>query len=66
MGIAGMLPHRIVEIGISQVSEGSRIFPKLTVRENLEMGAFLGRGDFSALFESVIRLFSVLKERSNC
>ena len=36
-----MPPHRIVERGISHVPEGRRIFPKLTVRENLEMGAFL-------------------------
>ncbi|MBI4691220.1 MAG: ABC transporter ATP-binding protein [Nitrospirae bacterium] len=33
-------PHRIVEMGISHVPEGRRIFPKLTVRENLEMGAY--------------------------
>ena len=32
-------PHTIVQMGISQVPEGRRIFPKLTVRENLEMGA---------------------------
>ena len=51
-------------MGISQVPEGRRIFPKLTVMENLEMGAFLGRGDFSALLEDVFRLFPILKERS--
>ena len=33
-------PHKIVAKGISQVPEGRRIFPKLTVRENLEMGAY--------------------------
>ncbi len=62
--ISGMPAHRTVEIGISQVPEGRRIFPKLTVMENLEMGAFLGRGDFSALLEDVFRLFPILKERS--
>jgi branched-chain amino acid transport system ATP-binding protein len=38
--IKGISPYRIVEMGISQVPEGRRIFPKLTVRENLEMGAY--------------------------
>jgi len=62
--ISGKRAHEIVEIGISQVPEGRRIFPKLTVIENLEMGAFLGRGDFSSLLEDVYRLFPILKERS--
>jgi branched-chain amino acid transport system ATP-binding protein len=38
--ISGMSPHKIVHRGISQVPEGRRIFPRMTVRENLEMGAF--------------------------
>ncbi len=61
--IAGMEPHEIVERGVSQVPEGRRIFPRLTVRENLEMGAFLGRGNFSSLLDNVFRLFPILKER---
>lgn len=55
--------HRIVEMGISQVPEGRRIFQRLTVRENLEMGAFLGRGDFASSLERIYSLFPVLKER---
>lgn len=39
-----MPSHMIVSLGISQVPEGRRIFPKLTVKENLEMGAFLNGG----------------------
>ncbi len=62
--ISGMSAHRIVQMGISQVPEGRRIFPKLTVIENLEMGAFLGRGNFSSVLEDVYRLFPILKERS--
>jgi branched-chain amino acid transport system ATP-binding protein len=62
--ISGLSAHTIVQMGISQVPEGRRIFPKLTVIENLEMGAFLGRGDFSSLLEGVYRLFPILKERS--
>lgn len=62
--MSGMSAHRMVHMGISQVPEGRRIFPKLTVIENLEMGAFLGRGNFSSLIEDVYRLFPILKERS--
>ncbi|MDA8240240.1 MAG: ABC transporter ATP-binding protein [Nitrospiraceae bacterium] len=62
--IVGMSPHRIVERGISQVPEGRRIFPKLTVLENLEMGAFLRRGKLTELVEDVFRLFPILKERA--
>ena len=39
--IKDLPPHKIVSMGISQVPEGRRIFPKLTVRENLEMGEYL-------------------------
>lgn len=62
--VSGMPAHRTVEVGISQVPEGRRIFPKLTVMENLELGAFLGRGDFPSLIEDVFRLFPILKERA--
>ncbi len=74
--ISGLAPHRIVRMGISQAPEGRRIFPKLTVRENLEMGAYPVAGGFScsgkhksghrqstALIEKVFELFPVLKER---
>lgn len=56
-------PHRIVSMGISQVPEGRRIFPRLTVRENLEMGAFLNRRKLQANIEKMYSLFQVLKER---
>jgi len=70
--------HEIVSMGISQVPEGRRIFPKLTVRENLEMGAFLkGRGQKAEgrcrgeaaprpvenQLDYVFSLFPVLQER---
>ena len=38
--ISGTAPHKIVELGIAHVPEGRRIFTKMTVEENLEMGAF--------------------------
>jgi len=61
--IAGLEPHRIVQMGIIQVPEGRRIFPKLTVYENLQMGAFLGRGDFTSSLEKIYKLFPILDER---
>ncbi|MCU0494517.1 MAG: ABC transporter ATP-binding protein [Chloroflexaceae bacterium] len=57
--------HDIVKLGISQSPEGRRIFPKLTVLENLEMGAF-GRNDKEGIqhdTERVYGLFPRLKER---
>lgn len=58
-------PHRIVELGISQVPEGRRIFPALTVQENLEMGAFSRRNrqEILADMDQVDDYFPVLKER---
>lgn len=61
--ITGLQPHRIVSLGISQVPEGRRIFPKLTVLENLEMGHFLERGNRKSSFEMVYTLFPILEER---
>lgn len=55
----------IVRLGIGHVPEGRRIFPRLTVRENLEMGAY-GRRDWAGVradFERVYGLFPVLRER---
>jgi len=60
-------PHKIVTKGISQVPEGRRIFPKLTVKENLEMGAYVeGKGQrvkSKGQLEYIFGLFPVLKER---
>ena len=60
-------PHEIVRRGISQVPEGRHIFHRLTVRENLEMGAFQrhdGHG-INADLERVFSSFPILKERQN-
>src|SRR5215216_7031589 len=57
--------HKIVQLGICQAPEGRRIFPRMTVRENLEMGAF-ARQDPSGIredIEKVFQLFPRLKER---
>ena len=61
----GTPAHDIVAKGISQAPEGRRIFPRLTVKENLEMGAFQRPkgADLEADFERVYSLFPRLKER---
>src|SRR3989304_1275182 len=51
-------PHRIVEMGVVQVPEGRRVFARLTVQENLEMGAYT-RTDGRAVKESVARVFGL-------
>ncbi len=63
-------PHMIVGLGISQVPEGRRIFPRLTVMENLDMGAYSagnsGVRDKTRTkdqLERVLSLFPVLRER---
>ncbi|MCC6345891.1 MAG: ABC transporter ATP-binding protein [Nitrospirales bacterium] len=61
----GVPAHEVVRRGICQVPEGRRIFPALTVQENLEMGAFLRTKDFSRNRERVFTLFPVLKDRKN-
>jgi branched-chain amino acid transport system ATP-binding protein len=63
--IQGLAGHEVAEIGIAQSPEGRRIFPRMTVRENLEMGAFTRR-DAVAIREDIDRvydLFPRLKER---
>ena len=55
--------HRIVSMGISHVPEGRRIFPRMSVQENLEMGAYQRRGSISSEMDTVYSLFPVLKER---
>jgi branched-chain amino acid transport system ATP-binding protein len=63
--IDGLPAHEIVTRGISQSPEGRRIFPKMSVRENLEMGAFQREKgpEMDADFERVFTLFPRLKER---
>jgi branched-chain amino acid transport system ATP-binding protein len=62
--IDGMPAHEIVELGIAHVPEGRRIFPRMTVGENLELGAFT-RADTAAAadLDRVFTLFPVLAER---
>ena len=63
--LGGLLAHRIVERGIALVPEGRRLFGRMTVEENLELGAFAPRAAAvrQASRESVYRIFPRLAER---
>ena len=57
--------HEVISLGIAQVPEGRRLFPRLTVEDNLRMGAFLpaARAHFAQRLEMVYALFPRMKER---
>jgi branched-chain amino acid transport system ATP-binding protein len=63
--IHGRPPHEIVRLGVCQSPEGRRVFARMTVQENLEMGAFSRRdkGALGADFDRVYGLFPRMKER---
>ena len=58
-------PHRIVDAGLIQVAEGRKLFPQMTVLENLEMGSFIKRARVhrTESLERVFGLFPLLAER---
>jgi branched-chain amino acid transport system ATP-binding protein len=58
-------PHEVVELGIVQVPEGRRVFPEMTVLENLRMGSYIksARADREKNLETGMTLFPRLKER---
>jgi branched-chain amino acid transport system ATP-binding protein len=60
-----LLPQEIVKLGISQVPEGRKLFPGMTVMENLEMGAYLRRSaaEIKQDLQKVFRYFPVLDKR---
>src|SRR4030042_3052090 len=61
-----MPPHRIVEIGISHIPEGRKLFPEMTVRENLELGAYIfpAWDGKEKIIEEVYQTFPRLRERA--
>ena len=65
--IQDMAPNNIVSLGICQVPEGRRIFPFLTVAENLDMGAFLrnDKDEIKRDIEYIYELFPILADRRN-
>ena len=65
--LANVPSHRIVELGIAHVPENRRLFPRMTVEDNLRMGAFMpaARPKFAQRLEFVYSLFPRMKERRN-
>jgi branched-chain amino acid transport system ATP-binding protein len=63
--IGGLPAHRIVELGIAHVPENRRLFPRLTVEDNLRIGAFIpqARARFAQQLERIYDMFPRLKER---
>jgi len=60
-------PHSIVDLGVAHIPEGRRLFPYMTVLENLEIGAYTRRAreKKNETLEWVYQLFPILKERKN-
>lgn len=63
--ITNMAPQQRVAIGMGFVPQNRNIFVSLTVRENLEMGAFIRDDDISETMQQVYELFPILKQRSD-
>ncbi|WP_119680375.1 ABC transporter ATP-binding protein [Indioceanicola profundi] len=62
--LVGLAPHEIARLGIAQVPEGRRIFPRMTVFENLQLGAVLSNPEhFDADIGRCYDLFPILKQR---
>lgn len=65
LSLVGKRPHAVTALGIALVPEGRRVYRDMSVRENLEMGAFpkTARGRLKQSMEHVIQLFPILGER---
>jgi branched-chain amino acid transport system ATP-binding protein len=63
--IASMAPYKIAELGIAHVPEGRQVFPELTVKENLEIGAYIpsAKADRGRTLDFVFNIFPVLAQR---
>jgi branched-chain amino acid transport system ATP-binding protein len=64
--LVGLLPHQIIRLGIGHVPEGRRLFPKMSVLENLQMGAYLRnkKAEIEETLTMVYEHFPILKERT--
>jgi len=63
--LVGLAPHQIVRLGIAHVPEGRRLFPKMTVLENLRMGAYLRTktSEIASTLGMIYEHFPILRER---
>src|SRR5499426_94414 len=64
ISLVGLSPHQIIRMGIGHVPEGRRLFPKMTVLENLKMGAYLrtNKTDVTATLGMIYQHFPILRE----
>jgi branched-chain amino acid transport system ATP-binding protein len=65
--LIGRKPHHVTGLGIAMVPEGRRVYKDMSVRENLEMGAFpkSARGRLKETLEQVVHMFPILGQRGN-
>ncbi|MAV62160.1 MAG: ABC transporter ATP-binding protein [Candidatus Pelagibacter sp.] len=63
--ISNLSPQDRVKLGISFVPQSRNVFTELTVKENLEIGAFLRNEDLNRIIEEIYVLFPILKEKSS-
>ena len=64
--ITGLSTHEIMHLGIAQAPEGRRIFPRMSVRENLQMGAILNKqATFEEDLARVFAMFPILQRRES-
>jgi branched-chain amino acid transport system ATP-binding protein len=63
--LVGLPPHHIVRLGVAHVPEGRRLFPKMTVTENLKMGAYLktNKAETASTLAMIYEHFPILKQR---
>ena len=61
--ITGLKPDKVARKGISYVPQVDNVFPSMTIQENLEMGAFIRKDDYSQRIEEIYTLFPILGER---
>ena len=63
--ISNMPPERIVRSGLCYVPQTANVFPSLTIRENLDMGAFIRKDNYRARIEEMFEIFPDLADRPN-
>ena len=63
--ISNMPPERIVRRGLCYVPQTANVFPSLTIRENLDMGAFIRKDDYRGRIEEMFEIFPDLADRPN-
>ena len=63
--ISKLSPHDRIKKGISFVPQTRNVFAELTVRENLEVGAFLRENDINKVIDEIYELFPILKEKNS-